>query len=195
MRVVSQAGCAAAARGRRAAGPPAANEGERGEIIRCMSMVPVTAVFTSGGRGRKWIYSTEQSGKVNAIIIQDDGYDYEADDAVAVVYMVMQSGKFNKNCLYVMKRADAVKFCSHPKTTGCARNSKWFYAFTTHRRDWRESLDDFRPDDGRFAPLLAEMGITPIWTKGQPVPKQQCVKPSAHRGAPPTQLSLLALAG
>lgn len=132
---------------------------------------------------------------MSAITEKEGGYDYEADDAGAVVYMVMQSGKFNKNCLYVMKRADAVKFCSHPKTAGRARQSKWFYAFTTHRRDWRETLDDFRVDDGRFGPLLAEMGITPIWTKGQPVPKQQEVGHPLRRHRKPEQLNLLAFAG
>lgn len=128
---------------------------------------------------------------------EDKGFDYEADDAEAVVYLVMQSGRFNRNCLYVMRRADAVRFCDHPKTTGRARGSRWFYAFTTHRRNWRETPDEFRADDGRFASLLAELGITPLWTKGQPVPEQARtrVERLPQRRVTSEQLSLLALAG
>ena len=77
--------------------------------------------------------------------------------------MIMASGKFNRNCLYVMKRKEAAAFCSRPETQGAAGNR--FYAFTTYRRNWREELKDFREDDGRFAPLLRELGITPIFVK------------------------------
>lgn len=124
-------------------------------------------------------------------------YDYYDDNAEAVVYMFFESGRFQKNCLYVMKRSDAVKFCSHDRTRGKGRGGAWCYAFTTYRRNWRETPDDFRLDDGRFEPLLKELGITPIWVKGRPVPPPNGVHVERPRAAPVSkdikmeQLSLL----
>lgn len=92
-------------------------------------------------------------------------YDYYSPDAEAVVYMIMPSGKCRKNCLYVMKRKDAVAFCSRPETRSANKTRAWAYSFSTYKRNWREELDAFRVDDGRFAPLLKELGITPIFVK------------------------------
>ena len=89
----------------------------------------------------------------------EDNFDYEADDAEAVVYLIFESGQYDKSDVYVMKRSDAVAFCSHPKTCGQGRGGGWAFAFTTHRRDWRDTPDTFRDDDGRFDWLFDELGI------------------------------------
>jgi hypothetical protein len=89
-----------------------------------------------------------------------DGFDYYDDNAEACVYLVQQSGFFAKNCVYVMTRKEAVRFCSRKETRG----SVWFFAFTTYKRDWRENIKlDFRKDDGRFDWLLKELQIVPIF--------------------------------
>lgn len=92
----------------------------------------------------------------------DKTFDYEADDAEAVVYMISESGMMKNTALYVMRREDAVRFCSHEKTQGRARGGRWAYAFTTHKRDWRKTPEIFRADDGRFDDLLEELEITTI---------------------------------
>jgi len=99
----------------------------------------------------------------------DDDYDYESDDAEAVVYLISRSGKLKNTALYVMKRIDAVTFCERPETDSNNVIMSWAYCFTTHRREWREELDTFRKDDGRFTALLDELGIKPIYTGGGPV--------------------------
>lgn len=117
----------------------------------------------------------------------DETYDYYADDSEAVVYMIMESGRNNRNCLYVMRRADAVAFCNRPETCGRSQwGGMWGYAFTTYRRDWRKTPQNFRSDDGRFDALLQEMGIVPIYRGGQPVPL--AVIPNVKQA--PRQLSL-----
>ena len=94
----------------------------------------------------------------------EDTFDYEADNAEAVIYLITKSGKLNKQrLLYVMKRSEAIQFCTANETRSINGNMSWAYAFTTHRRDWRECLDEFRKDDGRFNGLLLSMGITPIY--------------------------------
>lgn len=94
-------------------------------------------------------------------------YDYYADEAEAVVYIITQSGINPVNCLYVMKRRDAVAFCQRPETASNNGNRSWAFMFTTYKTDWREDLDSFRRDDGRFDKLLEELGITPIYVKSK----------------------------
>lgn len=89
------------------------------------------------------------------------------DDAEAVVYMITMSSSLPMRRLFVMRLADAVRFCSDPRTAGRGRGGPWAYAFTTHQRDWRDELDAFRPEDGRFDGLLADLGIEPIYRGGQ----------------------------
>jgi len=87
-------------------------------------------------------------------------YDYYNDNAEAVVYLIMKSGKNTCNCVFVMTRKEAVMFCERDETQG----NMWFFAFTTYRVDWRDTIDkDFRKDDGRFNWLLDELGIVPIF--------------------------------
>jgi len=89
-------------------------------------------------------------------------FDYYDDNAEAVVYLIFQKGLTDCNNVYVMKREEAVRFCSRKETAG----NNWAFAFTTYSRDWRESIDkDFRKDDGRFDWLLKELGIEPIYRK------------------------------
>lgn len=94
-----------------------------------------------------------------------DVFDYEADEAEAVVYLIFKSGKFNKSNLFVTSRVNAVKFCEHSES--CAKNKSWACAFTTHKRDWRKKLKDFRKDDGRFNELLKALEIDPIYKGGE----------------------------
>jgi len=100
---------------------------------------------------------------------QDDGYDYEDDEAEAVVYLISRSGRMRNTALYVMKRHEAVTFCGCTETASDNGAMSWAYCFTTHKRDWRDSPDIFRADDGRFDGLLAEMGIDPIYRGGEPI--------------------------
>jgi len=96
----------------------------------------------------------------------NDGYNYESDNAEALVYPISHSGKLKNTALYVMKRCEAVRFCER-KETACNNGiNSWAYCFTTHRRAWRDELDTFRKDDGRFDKLLKEMGIQPIYRGG-----------------------------
>ena len=92
-------------------------------------------------------------------------YDYYADDAEAVVYLINKSGINPTNCVYVMKRADAVKFLEQKETCKINGAMSWSYMFTTYKTNWREDLDSFRVDDGRFDDLLKELGIVPIYVK------------------------------
>lgn len=71
----------------------------------------------------------------------DEDFDYLADDAEALVYLISDSGRLKNTAIYVMRRHEAVAFCSHPGTEGSAHGSKWAYAFTTHRREWRETCN------------------------------------------------------
>jgi len=94
---------------------------------------------------------------------RDLTYDYEADDAEAVVYMSTQHLSTGGKPLYVMRRFESQAFCSHPKTCGKGRGGEWMFMFTTHQRNWRDRLDDFMEDDLRFMPLLILLGIVPIY--------------------------------
>jgi len=120
----------------------------------------------------------------------DEEYEYLADDAEALVYMVFEKGGFNKSALYVMRRVEAQAFCERPETCGKGRGGGWCYAFTTHHRDWRNNIDGnfFRKDDGRFDGLLKELGIVPIFRGGDtiaPVVKAFEKKPVKAAQAPP----------
>jgi len=97
----------------------------------------------------------------------DEDCDYMADDAEAVVYLISLSGRLKNTALYVMKRHEAVLFCSRDETQSRNGNMSWAYCFTTHRRDWRDELKTFRKDDGRFGWLLEELGIVPIYRGGE----------------------------
>ncbi|MDR2594545.1 MAG: hypothetical protein LBC87_07235 [Fibromonadaceae bacterium] len=92
-------------------------------------------------------------------------YDYYADDAEAVVFLINKSGINPVNCLYVMKRVDAIKFCSRKETSKQEGFMSWSYMFTTYKTNWREDLDSFREDDGRFEKLFEELGINLIYAK------------------------------
>jgi len=97
----------------------------------------------------------------------DENYNYEADEAEAVVYLISRSGQLSNTALYVMRRDEAVLFCEREETAKNHGPMSWAYCFTTHRRDWRNELDTFRKDDGRFDKLLAELGIDPIYRGGE----------------------------
>ena len=89
----------------------------------------------------------------------DKNYNYEDEDAEAVIYVINPSGKNRKPNLFVMKRKDAVKFCSRKETKG----NNWALCFTTHKRDWRDKLKLFRKDNGKFDELLQELDIELIY--------------------------------
>ena len=97
-------------------------------------------------------------------------FDYEADDTEAVVYLISPSSRLRCTSLYVMKRHEAVKFCSRPETSYSSGFMHWAYCFTTHKRDWRYHPDHFRKDDGRFDKLLEELEIIPIYRGGDKIP-------------------------
>ena|GEM_PF-6066787 len=87
----------------------------------------------------------------------DDGYDYYADGAEAVVCLMSMEPK--ARWMYVMRRDEAVRFCERRETRG----QGWMFTFTTRNLDWREHKAAFKADDGRFDGLLAELGIEPIF--------------------------------
>ena len=93
------------------------------------------------------------------------GFDYEADDAEAVVFLISPSGLLHNTRLFVMRRSEAQALCSRPETRSNNPGREWAYVFTTHLTDWRDELDTFRVDDGRFDELLEMMGIVPIYSK------------------------------
>ena len=59
----------------------------------------------------------EKNKYIDTFTIYDKNYNYEDDDAEAVIYLINPSGKNLKPNLFVMKRKDAVKFCSRKETT------------------------------------------------------------------------------
>ena len=91
----------------------------------------------------------------------DPNYNYEDDNAEAVIYFITPKGKTSKPNLFVMKRYEAIKFCSRKETKG----TRWALCFSTHKRNWKNELKNFRKDDGRFNELLEELGIEPIYRK------------------------------
>ena len=108
----------------------------------------------------------------------DASVEYEDDNAEALVYLVSPSGQLRNTALYVMRRVDAVTFCSRGETAKTTGPMQWCYCFTTHRQNWRNELDTFRRDDGRFDDLLKALGIVPIYRGGG-------IAPDFHRPAPP----------
>ena len=88
--------------------------------------------------------------------------NYYDDNAEAVIYLINRSGKNTTPNIFVMKRKDAVKFCSNDKTKGI----DWALCFSTHKTNWRKELKLFRKDDGRFNDLLKELNIQPIYRRG-----------------------------
>ena len=97
----------------------------------------------------------------------DENYDYYADNAEAVIYLISPGGQLKNTALYVMQRYEAVLFCEHEETAKNYGPMAWAYCFTTHRRNWRNELDTFRKDDGRFNKLLQELNIKPIYRGGE----------------------------
>ena len=96
---------------------------------------------------------------IDTFINYDKNYNYEDENAEAVIYLINPSGKNLKPNLFVMKRKDAVKFCSRKETKG----HNWALCFTTHKRDWRDKLKLFRKDNGKFDELLQELNIELIY--------------------------------
>lgn len=90
----------------------------------------------------------------------DENFNYEDENAEAVVYFINHSGKNTKPNLFVMKRSDAVKLCSSKKTKG----ANWALCFSTHKRNWRNELKFFRKDDGRFDELIKSLNIKIIFS-------------------------------
>lgn len=101
----------------------------------------------------------EKNKYIDTFTIYDKNFNYEDENAEAVVYLINPSGKNNKPNLFVMKRKDAVKFCSCKETKGV----NWSLCFTTHKRDWRDKLKLFRKDNGKFDDLLKELNIEVIY--------------------------------
>jgi len=100
--------------------------------------------------------------KSKTATLEIDDYNYEDDEAEAVVYCSAQGG-WNGD-YFVMKRFEAVKFCEHPSTKSNNHVRAWAFFFTTHRRDWHEFRHKtFRADDGRFDKLLKELNIEPLY--------------------------------
>lgn len=92
-----------------------------------------------------------------------DDFDYLSDEADAVVFLMTESAFTPTAWIYVMKRKDAIRFCSHEKTKGISHNSHWMFSFSTYFQDWRATMDNFRPDDGRFQRIIDELGINLIY--------------------------------
>lgn len=82
------------------------------------------------------------------------------DNEEAVIYLINKSGKNLKSNLFVMKRFEAVKFCSDERTKG----NDWSLCFSIHKRNWRNELKTFRKNDGRFDDILEELNIIPIFS-------------------------------
>ena len=83
-------------------------------------------------------------------------------DAEAVVYMVTEKGGCS-TWMFVMKRSDAVKFCSSDKSQGKGRGGQWHFQFTTNY-NFRDHKKEFKKkDDGRFKQIFEDMGIVPIY--------------------------------
>ena len=95
---------------------------------------------------------------INHHFQQDEDISYESN-AEALVYLVSRNGKFQQKYLYVMRRIDAMRFLSDERTAG----QDWMLVFTTTRKDWRDHLDKFVKDDGRFNDLLNTLRINPIY--------------------------------
>ena len=111
------------------------------------------------------LFDLDELKPASPVTQKTDDYNYEADDAEAVVYLTAKDGWIAD--MYVMKRHEAVAFCSRLETAKNYGPMSWMFCFTTHRRDWREyDSKTFRIDDGRFDWLLAELDIEPIyWLK------------------------------
>lgn len=79
------------------------------------------------------------------------------NDTEVIVYFSFLHPINKPNNLFIMKKSDAMKFCSREETHGNA----WFLGFTSHKKD--ASVKTFVKDDGRFDDLLEELKITPIF--------------------------------
>jgi len=123
---------------------------------------------------------------VNRPLLFGDGWDYKHfnDDAEALVFTTAYNTGFTKY-LYVMTRKQAQEFCSRDETKGQRHyggkpeDGQWMTCFTCYETDWRNRLDSFRVDDGRFEWLLDELGIIPIHRNtGIAPPKPQMPPPA-----------------
>jgi len=124
----------------------------------------------------------------------DDYFDYEDDNAEAVVFLISPSGQLRNTCLYVMKREEAQRFCERPETCSNNPTRMWSYVFTTHKRDWRDNLDHFRKDDKRFDKLLNELNIKPIYRGGEMLEISTIVKTNNETKENIDQISLFDIA-
>jgi hypothetical protein len=79
----------------------------------------------------------------------------------AVVYFSFLKPVGKPNNLFVMKKEDAIKFCSRNETKG----KTFMLCFTTHKKNWRNELKSFIKDDGRYNELIKELNIDIIYKK------------------------------
>lgn len=106
-------------------------------------------------------------------------------DAHADVYIVSRAGRMGyPTVLWRMTVADAQRVCSHPSTRG----TNWMLCWTTHdliETKW------FAKDDGRFAALFEELGVTVLASRARmlsgeaaisatPVPPRLASSPATH---------------
>ncbi|MGW3563600.1 DUF3560 domain-containing protein [Streptomyces sp. NPDC000941] len=85
-------------------------------------------------------------------------------DGPALVFITSQGGGPSANrALWRVTRAEAMAICSDERTRGKRFGLHWTERPGTEGVDWR-----WAKDDGRFAPVLAELGITParVWSAG-----------------------------
>ncbi|MGW9047305.1 DUF6197 family protein [Streptomyces lydicus] len=88
----------------------------------------------------------------------------EWQDGPAVVFIASQNtAPTLMRVLWRVTRAEAQAICSDDRTRGERSSLHWTERPGTEGEDW-----DFVTDDGRYAPLLAELGISPAhdWPEG-----------------------------
>lgn len=86
-------------------------------------------------------------------------------DEVVVFIVSRHSNTPYRRVLWRVSRADAMKICSDPRTSG--RN--FMLCFDGGHIDDPE-INRFVPDDGRFDKVLAEHGVTVLTSPGRAAP-------------------------
>lgn len=79
----------------------------------------------------------------------------------AVVYFSFFKPVGKPNNLFVMKKEDAIKFCNRDETKG----KNFMLCFTVHKKNWRNELNTFVKDDGRYNELIKKLNIDIIYKK------------------------------
>jgi len=91
----------------------------------------------------------------------------KAEPTALVVTISKHGGPVMQRALWRVSVADARKICTDPRTS--LRNSALHYFLDTSLPEaTRGEAWDFTADNGRWAPLLAELGVTVLESRAQP---------------------------